>query len=88
MPRRQQSRRARRTTGSPRLIGSHAVEAGGIRRAIAFPIASDPSDQTESNRPASADRTLASRGKRWSAPRIAPTVGLDRCLRTTVPVLA
>jgi hypothetical protein len=39
------------------------LEAGGIRRAIAFPIASDP-PQTESNRPAAADRTLASRGTR------------------------
>jgi hypothetical protein len=36
------------------------LEVGGIRRATAFRMASDVSDQD--NRPTSADRTLASRG--------------------------
>ena len=50
-PRQQPSRRARRTTGSPRLSGVMQLEAGGIRRAIAFPIASaGPSSQERSSR--------------------------------------
>jgi len=51
MPRQHTCRPARRTTGSPRLSGSHTARASGILRTIAFPMASpDPSSQERLSR--------------------------------------
>ena len=64
LPRQQPSRRARRTTGSPRLSGSHAARGRRHPPRYCFPMAFGRAPQAKSDRPASADRAIASRGTR------------------------
>jgi hypothetical protein len=73
LPRQQPSRRARRTTGSPRLSGSHAARGRRHSRAIAFPMASAgphrPRGQKRSSRLGHArDRNRGMRSFRASKP--------------------
>ena len=62
-PRQQPSRRARRTTGSPRLSGSHAARGRRQPPRYRFPDGIGRAPQAKSDRPGSADRAIASRGK-------------------------
>ena len=62
LPRQQPSRRARRTTGSPRLSGSHAARGRRYPPRYCFPDGIGRTPQAKSDRPASADRAIASRG--------------------------
>ena len=64
LPRQQPSRRARRTTGSPRLSGSHAARGRRHPPRYCFPDGIGRTPQAKSDRPASADRAIASRGTR------------------------
>jgi hypothetical protein len=73
LPRQQPSRLARRTTGSPRLSGSHAARGRRHSRAIAFPMASAgphrPRGQKRSSRLGHArDRNRGMRSFRASKP--------------------
>jgi hypothetical protein len=63
MPRQQPSRRARRTTGSPRLCGSHAARGRRHPPHYCFPDGIGRAPQAKSDRPGLADRAIASRGK-------------------------
>ena len=62
LPRQQPSRRARRTTGSPRLSGSNATRGRRHPPRYCFPDGIGRTPQAKSDRPASADRAIASRG--------------------------
>ena len=64
MPRQQPSRRARRTTASSRLSGGHAARGRRHPPRYCFPDGIGPTPQAKSDRPASADRAIASRGIR------------------------
>ena len=62
LPRQQPSRRARRTTGSPRLSGSHAARGRRHPPRYCFLDGIGRTPQANSDRPASADRAIGSRG--------------------------
>jgi len=65
LPRQQPSRRTRRTTGSPRLSGSHAARGRRHPPRYCFLDGIGRTPQAKSDRPASADRAIASRGEQW-----------------------
>ena len=92
LPRQQPSRRARRTAGSPRLSGSHAARGRRHPPRYCFPDGIGRTPQAKSDRPASADRAIASRGTqscRSSEPDECFRFRIDRrraCASATYPI--